>query len=84
MYINNYFRLRWGFFGIKCPNLFNGLSVDASIDPLHDDAKNQNKPGALCIVGFIGGPLSDNTVIIPPLNVNVPDLFRLIEPFVNI
>jgi len=30
------------------------------IDPLHDDVKNQNKPGALCIVGFIGGPLSDN------------------------
>ena len=36
------------------------------IDPLHDDVKNQNKPGALCIVGFIGGPLSDNTVIITP------------------
>ena len=25
------------------------------IDPLHDDVKNQNKPGALRIVGFIGG-----------------------------
>jgi len=37
-----------------------------AIDPLHDDDKNQNKSGALCIVGFIGGPLSDNTVIIPP------------------
>jgi len=37
-----------------------------SIDPLHDDVKNQNKPGALCIVEFIGGPLSDITVIIPP------------------
>ena len=37
-----------------------------AIDPLHDDVKNQNKPVALCIVGFIGGPLSDNTVIIPP------------------
>ena len=24
------------------------------IDPLHDDVKNQNKPGAVCIVGFIG------------------------------
>ena len=36
------------------------------IDPLHDDVINQNKPVALCIVGFIGGPLSDNTVIIPP------------------
>ena len=32
----------------------------------HDDVKSQNKPAALCIVGFIGGPLSDNTVIIPP------------------
>ena len=30
-----------------------------------DDVKNQNKPDALCIVGFIGGSLSDNTVIIP-------------------
>jgi len=37
-----------------------------TIDPLHDDVKKQNKPGALCIVGFIRGPLSDNTVIIPP------------------
>ena len=37
-----------------------------AMDPLHDDVKNQNKPGALCIVEFIGGPLSDNTVIIPP------------------
>ena len=34
-----------------------GLSGGTShlIDPLHDDVKNQNKPGALCIVGFIGG-----------------------------
>jgi len=39
------------------------------IDPLHDDVKNQNKPDALCIVGFIEGLLSDNTV-----NVNIPDL----------
>ena len=38
----------------------------------HDDVTSQNKPAALCIVGFIGGPLSDNTVI--TLNVNVPDL----------
>ena len=30
-----------------------------TIDPLQDDVKNQNKPGALCIVGFIGGPLRD-------------------------
>ena len=37
-------------------------------EPLHDDVKNQNKPGALCIVGFIGGPLSDNTMIILPFN----------------
>jgi len=32
----------------------------------HDDVKSQNKPAALCILGFIGGPLSDYTVIIPP------------------
>jgi len=24
------------------------------IDPLHNDFKNQNKPGAPCIVGFLG------------------------------
>jgi len=29
-------------------------------------SKTKNKPGALCIVGFIGCSLSDNTVIIPP------------------
>ena len=43
----------------------------------HDDATNQNKPAALCIVGFIGGPLSDNTGIFFGhfnLKVNVPDL----------
>jgi len=48
-----------------------------SISLKHDDVKNQNKQAALCIVGFIGAPLSDNTVIIPPiltLHVNVPDL----------
>ena len=39
----------------------------------HDDVKNQNKPAALCIVGFIGGPLSVNPAILT-LNVNVPDL----------
>jgi len=32
----------------------------------HDDVKNQNKPAELCIVGFIGGPLNNNTVIILP------------------
>jgi len=32
----------------------------------HDDVKNHNKPAALCIVEFIGGQLSDNTMIIPP------------------
>ena len=34
-----------------------------------DDVKNQNKPAALCIVGFIGDPLSDNTVIIRHFNI---------------
>jgi len=37
-----------------------------SISLKHDDVTNQNKPAALCIVGFIGGPLSDNTGIFPP------------------
>ncbi|KAK2164706.1 hypothetical protein LSH36_60g06037 [Paralvinella palmiformis] len=32
----------------------------------HDDVTNQNKLAVLCIVGFIGGPLSDNTGIFPP------------------
>ena len=32
----------------------------------HDDVKNQNKPAVLCIVGFIGGLLSNNTMIIQP------------------
>ena len=38
------------------------------IDLLHDDVKNQNKPGALCIVGFIRGPLSDNIGIFPSMS----------------
>jgi len=42
------------------------LEISASISLKHDDVTNQNKPVALCIVGFIGGPLSDNTVIFPP------------------
>ena len=45
---------------------FSIVSDLETIDPLHDDIKNQNKPTALCIVGFIGGPPSDNTVIFPP------------------
>jgi len=28
---------------------------DIYLKPEHDDVKNQNKPAALCIVGFIGG-----------------------------
>jgi len=48
-------------------------AIGQSIDPLHDDVKNQNKPGTLCIVGIIGVPLSDNTAILT-VNVNVPDL----------
>ena len=28
--------------------------VNLSISLKHDDVKNQNKPAALCIVGFIG------------------------------
>ena len=35
------------------------LDISALIDPLHDDIKNKNKPGAFFVW--------DNTVIIPPI-----------------
>ena len=51
---------------LKTMNKKISIGENVWIDPLHDDVKNQNKPGALCIVGCIGSPLSDNTVIIRP------------------
>jgi len=46
---------------IVAPSIYS-MNKMCRIDPLHDDVKKQNKPGALCIVD----PLSDNTVIILP------------------
>jgi len=50
----------------KCLHVRHGVNsaLDLSISLRHDDIKNQNKPAAL--VGFIGGQLSNNTVIILP------------------
>jgi len=64
--LNNYYALTLYFSSITRPPCFKHVLFFFRIDPLHDDVKNQNKPGALCIVGFIGGPLRDSIMIIPP------------------
>jgi len=53
-------------FYLRPANLKFKLNQKYLIEPLLDEVKNQNKPGTLYIVGFIGVPLRDNIVIIPP------------------